>query len=438
VCADYVVADDLFDAHSYDGGSSFLHLLRHVVGDDTFFQGLASWMQAAQGKEVDTALFEATFQQATDLDLNSLFRDWLHHPGTPRFGCEWSYDEEQGQLRLQVHQRQKGADVPVCYQLPLDVAFQGDFGRRRLRMNLEQRQTEVEVPCQSKPIFVRFNDGGNLPGEWIVTQSPAQWRNQLQHDQDPLGRLQAARILTELAEEAEPPANQKPHRNILPLVRALQDDEFWAVRQQAGEALGLHGGDGPRAALFAALWDADSRVREASAWALGYFLGDAEVFAMLVSRLRSERHPGVSSALLQSIGSLEVEGTEEVLLGMVDSTEVPVEVRSAALLALAVAKPALALPRATNLAQSEQPDLLRVAAIECLGILGWRKKAAADALFALLASPLLNIRFAVLEALNEVKPKYLIPGLVEQLDHLVFPDLQSAARDLLQTALRRD
>jgi HEAT repeat protein len=74
-------------------------------------------------------------------------------------------------------------------------------------------------------------------------------------------------------------------RGVLPLVRALNDED-WSVLSEAAQALGNIGGPGAVTALSAALKDSDSDVRRSAAKALNK-LGDAR--AVLLANAEEER-----------------------------------------------------------------------------------------------------------------------------------------------------
>jgi aminopeptidase N len=106
-----------FGSTVYQKGGLVLHMLRHVVGDDAFFAGLASYRTAFGG---DTATSEGLREQmeaASGTDLTWFFDEWVYGEGRPRYQYSWS--EVPGPaVRLTVKQIQTNSPL---YRMSMDV-----------------------------------------------------------------------------------------------------------------------------------------------------------------------------------------------------------------------------------------------------------------------------------------------------------------------------
>jgi len=67
----------MFGFTSYDGGATILHALRGTVGDDVFFEILASWVADNDGASRATEDFIAHAEAVADEDLGGFFDAWL-------------------------------------------------------------------------------------------------------------------------------------------------------------------------------------------------------------------------------------------------------------------------------------------------------------------------------------------------------------------------
>jgi aminopeptidase N len=70
--------DDLFAPSVYDRGALTLHVLRHEVGDDAFFDIVRAWFERNNGASASTADFEALAEEISGEELTPLFDAWLH------------------------------------------------------------------------------------------------------------------------------------------------------------------------------------------------------------------------------------------------------------------------------------------------------------------------------------------------------------------------
>jgi aminopeptidase N len=82
--ADPGTPEHLFDASVYYRGAITLHVLRHAMGDDRFFELLRTWAERYGGKSATTADFEALAEDIAGKDLTPLFDAWLRSDRLPR------------------------------------------------------------------------------------------------------------------------------------------------------------------------------------------------------------------------------------------------------------------------------------------------------------------------------------------------------------------
>jgi aminopeptidase N len=81
-------ADRLFHTTVYVRGALTLHVLRHELGDDAFFELLRTWVDRYGGASATSADFEALAGEVGRRDLSGLFDAWLRAPGVPTL-ADW-------------------------------------------------------------------------------------------------------------------------------------------------------------------------------------------------------------------------------------------------------------------------------------------------------------------------------------------------------------
>ncbi|NOZ60777.1 MAG: T9SS type A sorting domain-containing protein [Calditrichaeota bacterium] len=80
--------DVIFDGNlSYRKASCVLHMLRHVVGDSTFFQILHTYYNDPLRKygTATTEQFQAVCEQVSGMDLTDFFHQWIYEQGFPYY-----------------------------------------------------------------------------------------------------------------------------------------------------------------------------------------------------------------------------------------------------------------------------------------------------------------------------------------------------------------
>jgi len=67
----------LFGYASYQKGAVFIHTIRLTIGDDAFFEGLRNYLELFGGGTASREDFQRVMEEASGLDLNALFEEWL-------------------------------------------------------------------------------------------------------------------------------------------------------------------------------------------------------------------------------------------------------------------------------------------------------------------------------------------------------------------------
>ncbi|MCH8485342.1 MAG: M1 family metallopeptidase [Candidatus Cyclonatronum sp.] len=92
---------EVYNHDVYYKGAWFMHTLMHVLGRESFFVAMRSFVEENRFGYTDTASVEAHLQQFTAHDLSSLFRIYLYETGLPRFETEQSEnDRHTWRLRI--------------------------------------------------------------------------------------------------------------------------------------------------------------------------------------------------------------------------------------------------------------------------------------------------------------------------------------------------
>lgn len=117
-----------FDA-VYQKGAWVCHMLRHVMGDAAFFQGLADYNAAYGGGFATTADFTASMSSTFGHDLSFFTNQWVMNPGAPRY--VWRYDTGDvngaNYLYLQIEQQQDSIGDGL-FTMPIDIRITTSMG----------------------------------------------------------------------------------------------------------------------------------------------------------------------------------------------------------------------------------------------------------------------------------------------------------------------
>ena len=154
----------LLNSNNYAKGGWVLHMLRGVLGDDTFFRGIrAYYAEYAYGNAL-TADLRRVFEEVSGQSLEWFFEQWVHQPGYPVLASAWEMSEDGSEVVLTVRQTQS-AEWPA-FRLPMEVEIRLNGSRDiRLRESIEltSREQTFRIPVSGRPEAVTLDPDG-----WVL------------------------------------------------------------------------------------------------------------------------------------------------------------------------------------------------------------------------------------------------------------------------------
>ena len=154
----------VFRALVYNKGAMVLHMLRRLLGDDTFFAGIRRYYNEMRFRKAGTDDLIRAFEAEAGRSLTAFFDRWIHEDDLP--DITFSYRAETGssgrsggpEVVLRFQQRGKLFEVPITVTL----RYRGN-ARETLVVPVAGEVTEVRVPLRGRLRDVEVNeDGGAL------------------------------------------------------------------------------------------------------------------------------------------------------------------------------------------------------------------------------------------------------------------------------------
>ena len=160
----------LLNANNYPKGGWVLHMLRGVMGDDAFFDGIREYYRRHLHSAVRTSHFQAVMEERHGDDLDWFFHQWIYQPGVPTFDLdsEWTVDSggDGGVLELTVRQTQR-SEWPT-FRVPMEVLVEQESTESRHRIDVAARETKVRIALAGSAAPTRVvidPDGWVLKGD---------------------------------------------------------------------------------------------------------------------------------------------------------------------------------------------------------------------------------------------------------------------------------
>lgn len=149
----------VLNTNAYQKGGWFLHMLRHRIGDDAFWQGIREYYKTYKNDNALTEDLRAIMEKASETDLNGFFQQWLERPGHPVLDLNWKYNAKAKKLDIEVRQKQE-----VPFEVELDLGVDDQAGNREvLTLRLSEANTKLTVDMPNRPEKVVLD-----PETWLL------------------------------------------------------------------------------------------------------------------------------------------------------------------------------------------------------------------------------------------------------------------------------
>ena len=190
---DYTSTDDMFDMVSYNKGGAILHMLRHYLGDEAFFQAITDYLKAYAYSNGEAHQLRLSFEKISGKDLSWFFNQWYFGNGNPTVKVEKHYDTAKKLLTVKITQLQS---EDLYFQFPLDIDIYLDSKPIRHTVWVNARQENAFTFAVSKaPALVNINPEGVVVMEEQYPKTIKEYLFQIQHAPELKSRLEAISYL---------------------------------------------------------------------------------------------------------------------------------------------------------------------------------------------------------------------------------------------------
>ncbi|HEY9738691.1 MAG TPA: HEAT repeat domain-containing protein, partial [Trichocoleus sp.] len=284
-------------------------MIRTELGDELFWRAIHTFVQNHAHQTVETIDLIRAIERATGRNLRSLFDQYVFRGGHPDYKVAYSWDGDSNLAKLTVTQTQvKDGDTSSTsglfdLRIPMGFGYVQDKGEPEVTLftvRVHEREQSFFFPLAKKPDFVSFDVGNHYLKTVKLEYPMAELKAQLQHDPDPLSRIEAASAL----------AKKGTLEAVNALTEVLQAEPFWGVRVEVAEQLASIKLDQAAEGLLQGLQDTNANVRRAVAEALGEVktLESYEALKALVEKGDPSYY--VEAAAIRALGKVGASGVE--------------------------------------------------------------------------------------------------------------------------------
>jgi len=156
----------IYRALVYNKGAMVLHMLRRLIGDEAFFDGLRHYYSEMRFRSAGTDDLIRAFETQAARSLEDFFDVWIHGSELPqlnfKYRTERSGDESQGQTEVILAFEQTGS----VFEVPVTVTLRYRSGAKETTIvHVKDRLTEVRVPLRGQLRDVDISEDDVILGE---------------------------------------------------------------------------------------------------------------------------------------------------------------------------------------------------------------------------------------------------------------------------------
>ncbi|MFQ5638661.1 MAG: M1 family aminopeptidase [bacterium] len=151
----------LLNPNSYQKGAWVLHMLRYVVGDDVFWQGIREFYRLYRDQNALTKDFRRVMEKVSGQKLDWFFQQWVFRPGHLKLNGAWDYSEKTKKLKVRLRQVQNGPPL----RMPIELAIYQKQQKSPQIENLQltTKEHEVSFLLKTAPSEVILD-----PNSWLL------------------------------------------------------------------------------------------------------------------------------------------------------------------------------------------------------------------------------------------------------------------------------
>jgi len=376
----------------YDKAGWVLQMLREKLGDTNFFLGLHHYLGQFRGENVVSPDLQKSIEEATSINVDKFFHEWIYQGGAPKFAVTYSYDNTGKQAKLEVKQEQKVEGLVGLFDVPIEIEIETSTNHYTFPVEISEITHNFSFAVDGPPLMVIFDKGDKILKSIEFQKDPELWIYQLKHAETVPDRADAAVALGALQNNADA---------VAALGDAAQHDPFWGVRVESARALGKIGS--PEAEKFVLIAAGDSKpwVREGAVRELGTFKQDAALPQKLEEIASHDAAYRVRASALLSLARLKAPSAYDTSMAALDSESPDDTIRTAAVESLGILGDSRSVPVLLAWSAPGKPFRPREAAIEAVAGLDKNNKQITQALVSYLGEPYFDVSMAAIFGLWE-------------------------------------
>ena len=119
--------EDMFDTVSYQKGNAILHMLRDILGDEAFFQGMNLYLTEHKFGTAEAHDLRLALEKVSGKDLNWFFNQWYFGNGHIKMNVTYDYNTINNKVTVNINQPGKVFKFPITIDVYEDAGIKNAY-----------------------------------------------------------------------------------------------------------------------------------------------------------------------------------------------------------------------------------------------------------------------------------------------------------------------
>jgi len=161
----YLDREDMFDTVSYHKGNAILHMLRDVIGDEAFFEGMNTFLTTYKYGTAEAHQLRLVFEKVSGKDLNWFFNQWYYGSGHIKMNVTYDFNTINKTVTVNVNQKGK------TFKFPLSIDIYEETGKTTHNVWVENAQNSFTFSFNKMPKLINIDAKHVLLAEIAVKKT---------------------------------------------------------------------------------------------------------------------------------------------------------------------------------------------------------------------------------------------------------------------------
>lgn len=220
----YLDREDMFDTVSYHKGNAILHMLRDVIGDEAFFEGMNTYLTEHKYGTAEAQDLRLAFERVSGKDLNWFFNQWYYGSGHIKMNVTYDYNTINKTVTVNINQKGN------TFKFPLAIDIYEETGKTSHNVWVDNAQNSFTFSFNKLPKLINIDAKHVLLAEITDKKTVAEYIYQFNNAPHYLDRRLAVEEISKHQQTNKEAFNT--------LIKAL-NDPYYEIRKLALESIDL-------------------------------------------------------------------------------------------------------------------------------------------------------------------------------------------------------